>query len=52
MQMIPVNEPLLGEQELRYVTECVCTGWISSAGKFIEEFEAEPTVRRHLSQRR
>ena len=41
MQMIPVNEPLLGEQELRYVTECVCTGWISSAGKFIEEFEAE-----------
>ena len=37
--MIPVNEPLLGEQELEYVTECIRTGWISSAGHFIEEFE-------------
>ena len=37
--MIPVNEPLLGERELEYVTECVRTGWISSAGRFIEEFE-------------
>ena len=38
--MIPVNEPLLGERELAYVTECVRTGWVSSAGRFIEEFEA------------
>ena len=37
--MIPVNEPLLDRRELEYVTECVQTGWISSAGKFIEEFE-------------
>ena len=37
--MIPVNEPLLGERELEYVTECIRTGWISSAGHFIEEFE-------------
>jgi perosamine synthetase len=37
--MIPVNEPLLGDQELEYVTECVRTGWVSSAGRFIEEFE-------------
>lgn len=37
--MIPVNEPLLGERELEYVTECIQTGWISSAGRFIEEFE-------------
>jgi perosamine synthetase len=39
--MIPVNEPLLGERELEYLTECVRTGWISSAGRFIEEFEAQ-----------
>ncbi|MBA4383624.1 MAG: aminotransferase DegT [Anaerolinea sp.] len=39
--MIPVNEPLLGERELEYVTECIRTGWISSAGRFIEEFEAK-----------
>jgi perosamine synthetase len=37
--MIPVNEPLLGQKELEYVTECVRSGWISSAGRFIEEFE-------------
>src|SRR5512138_2977017 len=37
--MIPVNEPLLGQRELEYVTECLHTGWISSAGRFIEEFE-------------
>ena len=37
--MIPVNEPLLGETDLQYVTECVRTGWISSAGRFIDEFE-------------
>jgi perosamine synthetase len=37
--MIPVNEPLLGDRELEYATECIRTGWISSAGRFIEEFE-------------
>ena len=37
--MIPVNEPLLGERELEYTNECIKTGWISSAGRFIEEFE-------------
>ena len=40
-RMISVNEPLLGERELEYVTECVRTGWISSAGKFIDEFEEQ-----------
>jgi perosamine synthetase len=38
--MIPVNEPSLGEGELANVMECVRTGWISSAGHFIEEFES------------
>lgn len=37
--MIPVNEPLLNEREVEYVTECIRTGWVSSAGRFIEEFE-------------
>ena len=39
--MIPVNEPLFGERELEYVTECVRTGWVSSAGRFINEFEEQ-----------
>lgn len=38
--MIPVNEPLLTGRELELVQECVRTGWISSAGRFIDEFES------------
>jgi perosamine synthetase len=37
--MIAVNEPLLGKQELDYVVDCVQSGWISSAGHYIDEFE-------------
>jgi perosamine synthetase len=37
--MIPVNEPLLHELELEYVAECVRTGWVSSSGRFINDFE-------------
>jgi perosamine synthetase len=37
--VIPVNEPRLDGRELEYVTECLQTGWISSAGRFIGEFE-------------
>lgn len=36
---IPVNEPYLGGNELAYVTECVETGWVSSAGRFVDAFE-------------
>jgi perosamine synthetase len=38
---IPVNEPALGERELEYVSECVRSGWVSSAGRFIGEFEEQ-----------
>ena len=37
--MIPVCVPLLGEKELEYVVDCVKTSWISSKGKYVEEFE-------------
>ncbi len=37
--MIPVNEPALGEKELEYVSDCVRTGWVSSSGRYIDEFE-------------
>ncbi len=39
--MIPVNEPRLGDRELEYVAECVRSGWVSSAGHFIQEFEEQ-----------
>lgn len=37
---IPVNTPLLGGNELEYITDCVKTGWISSEGSYVEKFEA------------
>ena len=40
-EMISVNEPLLGQRESEYVTDCIRTGWISSAGRYIKEFENE-----------
>jgi len=39
MDIIPVNEPLIGSQETKNVLECLQTGWISSEGHFIREFE-------------
>ncbi|MES2588244.1 MAG: DegT/DnrJ/EryC1/StrS family aminotransferase [Bacteroidota bacterium] len=41
MKPIPVNTPLLSGNELKYVTECIETGWISSEGPFIAEFESK-----------
>ena len=37
--MIPVNTPILSGNELKYLTECIETGWISSEGPFIKKFE-------------
>ena len=40
-KFIPVCEPTLAGNELQYVTEAVSTGWISSAGKYVTEFEKQ-----------
>ena len=37
--MIPVNEPLLDGNEKKYLLECIDTGWISSEGPFVKQFE-------------
>ena len=37
--MISVCEPSVGERELQYVADCIKTNWVSSKGKYIEEFE-------------
>ncbi|MDE7432757.1 MAG: DegT/DnrJ/EryC1/StrS family aminotransferase [Lachnospiraceae bacterium] len=36
---IPVNEPLLNGNEKKYLCECIDTGWISSEGPFVKQFE-------------
>ncbi len=40
-KFIPVCEPFLDGNELKYVTDAVETGWISSAGKYVTAFEEE-----------
>jgi len=36
---VPVNEPVLDGNEKKYLNECIDTGWISSEGPFVSEFE-------------
>lgn len=36
---IPVNEPLLDGNEKKYLMSCIDTGWISSEGPFVHQFE-------------
>ena len=38
-EFIPVNEPLIGEREKELVLNCLNTGWISSEGSYVKEFE-------------
>ena len=40
-KIIPVCEPFLGGNEMQYVMQCIQTNWISSAGRFILDFENE-----------
>jgi len=37
--MIPVCEPTLAGNELKYVSQCINSNWISSKGEFVEKFE-------------
>ncbi|KAB8317526.1 DegT/DnrJ/EryC1/StrS family aminotransferase [Tolypothrix campylonemoides VB511288] len=41
MNPIPVNEPLLNGNEKKYLFECIETGWISSEGPFVKQFEEQ-----------
>ncbi len=37
--MIPACEPLVTQREVDLVMDCLRSGWVSSAGRYIEEFE-------------
>ncbi len=39
MNPIPVNTPLLSGREKELLNQCIETGWISSEGPFVKEFE-------------
>lgn len=44
-EFIPVNQPLLDGNERKYLLECIESGWISSEGPFIKEFEQKFAAR-------
>ena len=39
MEFIPVCQPFLNGNEVKYVTDAVSTGWISSSGNYVKAFE-------------
>jgi perosamine synthetase len=44
-EFIPVNEPVLGDKEAEYLLRCIETGWISSEGPAVREFEEKLATR-------
>jgi perosamine synthetase len=40
---IALHEPFFGGKEWDYVKECIDTGWVSTVGKFVDEFERRLT---------
>jgi len=36
---IPLHQPSFCGKEWEYVKECLDTGWVSSVGKYVDEFE-------------
>ena len=42
---VPVNVPLVDGNEKKYLDECISSGWISSEGPFVKQFEAHFATR-------
>jgi len=40
-EFIPLSVPVIRGNEWQYIKECLDTEWVSSAGKFVERFEAD-----------
>ena len=38
-RFFPVSQPSIGAREIAYVTDAVTSGWVSSLGHYIEDFE-------------
>ncbi|MDZ5471962.1 LegC family aminotransferase [Bacillus sp. 31A1R] len=37
---LPLHEPTFVGNELKYISECLETGWVSSVGKYVDKFES------------
>lgn len=40
-KFIPVSQPSISQREIDYVNDAVSSGWVSSIGKYIEQFEQQ-----------
>ncbi|MFD1037066.1 LegC family aminotransferase [Virgibacillus byunsanensis] len=38
-EFIPLHEPTLDGNEKKYVNDCIEAGWVSSVGKYVDQFE-------------
>lgn len=38
---VPLHEPSFTETEVDYVTDCIRSGWVSSVGKYVDQFERD-----------
>ena len=38
-ERVALHEPSFGGNEWKYVKECIDTGWVSSVGKYVDQFE-------------
>jgi len=38
---VPLHEPTFNDKEVEYVTDCIKTGWVSSVGAYVTQFEEE-----------
>ena len=45
MKFVPVNQPLLEGNEKKYLNECIESGWISSEGPFVSQFQKQCALR-------
>ena len=39
--VVPLHEPEFGGREWDYVKDCIDTGWVSSAGSYVDRFERD-----------
>ena len=39
VKQLPQSEPVFGGNELRYLSDVIQSGWISSKGKYVDLFE-------------
>lgn len=40
-KVIPISQPSITDREIGYVTDAIKSGWVSSLGRYIDDFETE-----------